>query len=298
MKSKITVTSPFPVLLAIASASLLFACSDNGSDADDQLNIIETVQASDDFDILTQAIADAGLTSTLSEGGVFTVFAPTDEAFGKLPQGTLESLTQEQLVTILTYHVLSGTVRSADLAAEQSPASVQGGSLFVEAAGGVTVNNSATVVQADLEASNGVIHAVDDVLFPDAFLDVTGIVGKRYNLETLASAIDQAGLVSTLQEVTPSGYTVFAPLNSAFDAITIPGTPQELQEVLTYHVIPSKVLSGDLQSSQTVATVNGAELTIEVNDGIVTVNGNSVVTTADLEGANGVVHIIDTVLIP
>ena len=289
--------SKLPIALLLAGALFLGAC-DNGSDADDQLNIVETAQASDDFDVLAQAITDAGLAGTLAEGGVFTVFGPTDEAFGKLPQGTLESLTQEQLTTILTYHVLPGLVRSTDLSAQQAPASVQGGSIFVEAADGVTVNNNAAVIQADIEASNGVIHAIDEVIFPDAFLDVTGIVGKRYTLENLASAIDQAGLEATLQEVTDAGYTVFAPTNAAFDAITIPSSQQELADVLTYHVVPAKVLSTDLQPSQTVTTVNGADLTIEVSNGTVTINGNSVVTTADLEGTNGVVHIIDGVLLP
>jgi len=298
MKLITRLTTTYPIILALASVTLFAACSDNGSDADDQLNIVETAQSSDDFTVLAQAIGDAGLAGTLSSSGPFTVFAPTDDAFGKLPQGTLESLTQEQLVSILTYHVLSGTIRSTDLVAEQAPATVQGGSVYVEATDGVTVNNSATVIQPDIEATNGVIHAIDEVIFPDAFLDVTGIVGKRYNLETLAGAIGDAGLASTLQEVTENGYTVFAPLNSAFDAITVPTSQQELADILTYHVIPAKVLSSDLQPSQTVTTVNGAELTIEVSNGTVTINGNSVVTTADLEGTNGVVHVIDAVLIP
>ena len=122
------------------------------------------------------------------------------------------------------------------------------------------------------------------------------MTAKRYILETLESAVVSAGLAATLQQDTQDGFTIFAPTNEAFDLISIPTDQQQLQEILTYHVIPAKVLSGDLQSFQSVTTVNGKELTIEVNNGVVTVNGTATVTTADLEGTNGVVHIIDEVL--
>ncbi|MGD8427634.1 MAG: fasciclin domain-containing protein, partial [Balneolaceae bacterium] len=137
----------------------------------------------------------------------------------------------------------------------------------------------------------------------DSYQDVVGIVAKRYLLQTLEDAVVQAGLGGTLQQSTQDGYTVFAPVNSAFDGIDLSTLSQEqLQGILTYHVLPAKVLSSDI-SSGTVTTVNGATLEISVGgDGSVSLTdqaGNTYqVTTADLEGTNGVVHIIDGVLMP
>src|SRR5699024_5239919 len=136
-------------------------------------------------------------------------------------------------------------------------------------------------------------------------LDVVGIAQKRYTLETLVSAVATAGLVETLQMETEDGYTVFAPTDDAFAALsegTLESLSQEqLQGILTYHVLPTKVLAGEITAG-TVTTVNGATLEISVADGTVTLTdqtGNTVtVTQTDLEGTNGVVHLIDGVLMP
>ncbi|MCW9705482.1 fasciclin domain-containing protein [Fodinibius salsisoli] len=293
----------FVLLLSI----LVFqACGDDDGPTAPQGpgNIVEVAQSNDDFSILVSAVTDAGLASTLQGNGPFTVFAPTNDAFEALPEGLLESLSNEQLAEILSYHVIAGSeIRAADLSAEQSVEAVAGGNLFVTAAdGSVMVNGSASVVAADVEASNGVIHVIDQVVLPDSYLDLVGIVAKRYDLQTVEDAVVQAGLASTLQGDGP--FTVFAPNNASFEGVDLSGLSQEeLQNVLTYHVIPGKVLSGDLMSSQSVETVNGTELTIEV-DGSGTVSltdqqGNTFqVVEADQEGTNGVIHVIDGVLMP
>ncbi|MDX1671901.1 MAG: fasciclin domain-containing protein [Balneolaceae bacterium] len=288
----------FTILLVLSTGVFFAACDNNGTDPIISQNIVEFAQQSDNFTTLAQLVEDAGLASELSGPGPFTVFGPTDAAFAQIPSSVLENLTNDQLVQILTYHVVQGEIFAGDLSAQQSPASLEGGQLFIEAGDGVIVNDNSNVVEADVNVSNGVIHGVDQVLFPDNFLDVVSIVGKRFNLEVMESAVSDANLVSTLQQETQDGFTVFAPTNVAFDAITVPNDQQQLQDVLTYHVIPSKVLSGDLQASQTVTTVNGNDITIEVSNGTVTINGSATVITADLEGTNGVVHIIDEVLIP
>ncbi|MCW9714160.1 fasciclin domain-containing protein [Aliifodinibius salicampi] len=267
-------------------------------------NIVEVAQSNDDFSTLVSAVTDAGLATTLQGSGPFTVFAPTNQAFEALPEGLLESLSNEQLNEILSYHVVAGsTVMAGDLQAEQSVEASAGGQLFVTVMDGdVMVNDNASVVTADVEASNGVIHAIDQVVLPDSYLDVVGIVAKRFSLQTLEGAVGQADLVSTLQGEGP--FTVFAPNNASFEGLDLSGlSQQQLQDVLTYHVLDSKVLSGDLATSQTVTTVNGDELTIEVaSDNTVSLTdqqGNTYqVTQADLEGTNGVVHIIDGVLMP
>ena len=289
----------------------LTACSDNDDPVsttppdDDQLNIVEIAQDSDDFNILVSALGDADLVSALSAEGPFNVFAPTDTAFESLPDGLLESLTPDQLTEILSYHVISGEIMSGDLSEEQSASALSGGDLYITAGDQVVVNGKATVTTADIEASNGVIHVIDDILLPDAFLDVVGVVMKRYTLQTLVGAVVDADLAETLMAENEAGYTVFAPSNEAFAALpdgTLESLTQEdLQGILTYHVLAAEVLSGEI-SPGTVETVNGAELDIDISNGTVTLTdqtGNTVtVTTADLQGTNGVVHVIDGVLLP
>lgn len=264
--------------------------------------VVADLQKRPGFSTLVGAVVQANLADALSGDGPFTVFAPDNAAFEKLPSGTLSSLTTSQLSEILQYHVINADIRSMDLGSEQEAETLTGEKVFVtkDEEGNVYVNGTAMVTQADLVASNGVIHAVDNVLLPNKFLDVAGIVSKRYDLGTLTGALQSADLVTTLQGDGP--FTVFAPTNAAFDALpagTLDGlTTQELTDILTYHVLPAKYLSTDLGASQTVATVNGNDVTITVENGTVSINGSATVQIADLEGTNGVVHIIDAVLIP
>ena len=133
------------------------------------MNIVETAVDAGNFTTLVAAVEAAGLVETLSGEGPFTVFAPTDDAFAALPEGTVESLlleeNKEQLVAILTYHVVPGKVMSGDLTDGMMATTVQGGDVTIMTEGGVTVNG-ATVSAADIEASNGVIHVIDAVILP------------------------------------------------------------------------------------------------------------------------------------
>lgn len=284
---------------------MMQACDDDDNNGptdppDGTGNIAEVASSNDNFSDLVSALEDAGLISTLEGDGPFTVFAPTNDAFANLDVNISE-LNNDQLTEILSYHVIGGTeVASGDLQAEQSVEASAGGNLFITANGDVVVNDRATVVDADIEASNGVIHAVDQVLLPDSYLDVVGIVSKRYSLQSLEDAVIGADLVGTLQEDTENGYTVFAPTDSAFGEADLSG--QDVSNILQYHVLPTEVLSGDLEATQTVTALNGDELLIEAADGSVTITDNSgqsyQVVEADLQGTNGVVHIIEGVLNP
>ncbi|WP_353216705.1 fasciclin domain-containing protein [Sandarakinorhabdus sp.] len=134
------------------------------------MNIVETAVAAGSFTTLVAAVVAAGLADTLSGAGPFTVFAPTDAAFANLPEGTVASLllpeNKDKLVAVLTLHVMAGAVHAADVAGKTvSPASLNGEVLHVDGTDGVTING-ATVVQADVVCSNGVIHAIDTVLLP------------------------------------------------------------------------------------------------------------------------------------
>lgn len=130
-------------------------------------NIVEIAAAADQFKTLVTAVKAAGLVETLQGPGPFTVFAPTDKAFAKLPEGTVEGLLKDlpKLKSVLTFHVVPGKVMAKDVAGVKSAKTVQGGELRVDANHGVKINN-ATVTKADIEASNGVIHVIDTVLVP------------------------------------------------------------------------------------------------------------------------------------
>ncbi|MCV3274021.1 fasciclin domain-containing protein [Roseobacter sinensis] len=133
-------------------------------------DIVEVAQSAGSFDTLVAAVTAADLADTLKSEGPFTVFAPTDEAFAALPEGTVETLlkpeNKDQLTAILTYHVLPGKVMAADVAGQRlSPATVNGKTVHVDGRNGVKVND-ATVTAADIAASNGVIHVIDKVLLP------------------------------------------------------------------------------------------------------------------------------------
>ena len=130
-------------------------------------NIIDTASGSDDFNTLVTAIEATDLVKTLQRSGPFTVFAPTDAAFAKLPKGTVDELLKDipQLKKVLTYHVVSGKVMASDVAKLKSAKTIEGSDLKIDTSRGVMINNS-TVTMADIAADNGVIHAIDTVLMP------------------------------------------------------------------------------------------------------------------------------------
>lgn len=263
--------------------------------------VVDAASKRYNFQTLVSAVIDAGLADALSaSNGTFTVFAPNDDAFAALPEGLLESLTMEQLATILSYHVLPVEVASGDLEDEQAPASLTDEEVYVTVAdGNVTVNGSASVVAADIATNNGTIHAIDEVILPNAFVPVTGIVSKNYNLSTLLSLVaDREDVLNALADE-ESEFTIFAPTNAAFEAALEANpdlTDEQITEILTYHVLTSKVLSSDLSDGQSVETFQGENIMVSIGENV-QIN-NATVTTVDLEGSNGVVHIIDSVLLP
>lgn len=160
----------------VASSLLLQACSDDSSDPmsaqpEEQMDIVDTAIEAGSFTTLVAAVQAAGLVETLKGEGPFTVFAPTDAAFAKLPAGTVEELlkpeNKDQLIAILTYHVVPGRVLAADVVNISSVATVQGSSLSIDAMNGAVKIDEATVEQADITTSNGVIHVIDSVVLPN-----------------------------------------------------------------------------------------------------------------------------------
>lgn len=304
-KTKTTDMRLYHYLLAMISLAFLVSACDSSSSTSavdpDEPTILDIAVADDNFSILVGALVDANLDGALDGAGPFTVFAPTNDAFEALPEGLLESLTTEQLSEILTYHVLEAEVGSGALQPEQIVGTLNGDDLFIEAEGmNVTLNGNASVTTADVLAANGVIHVIDTVLLPDAYGNVVENAQKRFFLSALVDAVVTADLAGVLSSP-DAEFTVFAPTNDAFAAIedVVAGLSiEELTEVLLYHVVDARALSGDLQDGQTITTLGGQDLTVGIADGVVTINGSAVVTSADNDGTNGVIHVIDTVLIP
>ena len=271
--------------------------------------VVDIIVNSEVHNTLEAAVGAAGLVETLSGEGPFTVFAPTDAAFAALPAGTVEALLADipALTNILLYHVLGAEVLSTQLSNGQVATTLQGSDVTVTInADGVFINN-ARVTIADIQADNGVVHVIDAVLLPPAATPAT-VVDIIVNSEvhnTLEAAVGAAGLVETLSGEGP--FTVFAPTDAAFAALPA-GTVEALladipalTNILLYHVLAGEFLSETVLSvgnlTFPVLTLQGTTVNVTVTDGKITVN-NANVTVTDLIAENGVVHVIDAVLLP
>jgi uncharacterized surface protein with fasciclin (FAS1) repeats len=269
--------------------------------------IVETAVAAGNFKTLVAAVQAAELVDTLNGKGPFTVFAPTDEAFAKLPKGTLEMLLKPEnkakLAAILTYHVVPGSVKAADVVKLKNAATVQGQRVDIKVDGGKVMVDGANVVATDVACSNGVIHVIDTVILP---VDgtIVDVAAKNGSFNTLVAAVKAAGLVETLSGKGP--FTVLAPTDAAFaklpagtlEMLLKPENKKQLVDILTYHVVPGVAAYSDqvVKMSQ-VPTVLGTPITVTVTDGKVRLNDSNVVAT-DVEASNGVIHVVDTVILP
>lgn len=302
----------FGLIVMLALSSTFVSCGDDDSDTPDPepQNIAQIAAGDDQFSTLVSALDRVGLVATLEGAGPFTVFAPTNSAFDALGVN-LDDLTDEQLTEILLYHVLGGNLPSTDIQEGQTYATTAaqtapGGrqlSILVEKAGtNVTVNGTTSVSTADVTATNGVIHIVNEVLMPPSVVDIAIANG---DFSSLVGALGSASgdLVTVLSGDGP--FTVFAPVNSAFEeiaSVTAGLDADQLSKVLTYHVAAGNVTSDQLSDGFVVPTVNGEEFTININGSSVTITdagGNvSNVVFTDVQGTNGVVHVIDKVILP
>ncbi len=369
------------VLVAILSGLLAAPAA-----AQDQ-TIVDIAVADGRFTTLVAAVTAADLVDTLSGEGPFTVFAPTDDAFAALPEGTVEALLNDipALTDILLYHVVAGQALAADVVGLDSVTTVQGSDITIDVVdGGVVLNGSVNVIITDIVASNGVIHVVDAVLLPPAQpadttpiaitatnnlasninfrdgpslsdavigrfapgasapvvarneagdwvqLDLDGQLGWVFaplttlsgdvqtlpvapgtiveiavadgRFTTLVAAVQAAGLVDALNGDGP--LTVFAPTDDAFAALP-EGTVEALlndipalTEILLYHVVEGRAVAADVVTLDSVTTLQGGEVAIEVTDAGVVLNGSVNVIITDIIASNGVIHVIDAVLLP
>ena len=300
---------------AAGSTWMLAACGGGSDDVEARRDLFSLAASKSELSVFVEAVNAAGLADTLKGAGPFTVFAPNNDAFtallGELGV-TKDALFADKptLTAVLKYHVLGKLVARADIPSGKAIEPVGGGFFKIDrvcAAYNVTDgrNRVGHVVAADSFAVNGVLHVVDRVLLP-ADKDIVQTAQSTPSLSILVAAVAAAGLVDTLKGAGP--FTVFAPTNDAFAALLAElGLTQEalladkplLTKVLTYHVLPARVLKAEIPFDSPVATVQGSTIRINPSFQITDQRGRvSRITAPDVFASNGVVHVIDKVLLP
>lgn len=303
-------------------ALLVFAFSISSCGEDDDMppvqeepNIVEVASANNEFSVLVNAVQAAGLTETLSGTGPFTVFAPTNDAFGRyLTYNSLEAselLGADELSTVLTYHVVPSEVPSTAVEAGRVN-SVAGVPFFISVSptDEIWINGSARVTETDINASNGVIHAINYVIVPPtqniAEIAIDASESADPEFTQLVAALIRTDLASTFMGGFDDNYTVFAPTDAAFqDLYTNLGVSNvdqiditTLTNVLLYHVVPARAFSQDLREGGELPTLFEGE-TLKVNLAGLSINQSGLVADMlNIHATNGVIHVIDTVLLP
>ena len=271
---------------------------------ENQNTVYDVISNSVDHTTLLTAVDAAGLDFDLQNGAAFTVFAPTNEAFEALSPNLVNALLTDPtgvLTEVLQYHVVESIAISEGLTEGQTIGTLFGEDVIVGTEGGITING-AIVTVADIPTINGVVHIIDAVLIPDGASTIVDIVVNSEIHTTLEQAVIDAGLVNALSGEA-GDLTLFAPTDEAFDLVD----PEELDailadpagllaDVLLYHAIPGIVLESDVITGD-VPTLFEEDISIDASSGVV-INGNATVTVTDLVGINGVVHVINAVLIP
>lgn len=306
------------VIATLSAAALISACG--GSSTSEQVpaptpDIVALAQATPDLSILVEAVVSAGLVNTLKAAGPYTVFAPTNAAFAALL--TELGVTKDQLLAnkplltaVLTYHVLPAKVASSAIPFGKAITTVQGSILKIDSVSGAVVitdgrNRTSKVVTADVAASNGVVHIVDKVILP-ADKNIVQTAQALPQFSILVEAVVAANLQGTLSGTGP--FTVFAPTNTAFaNLLTELGVTKAalladtalLTKVLTYHVVAGRVLKADVPLNTPIKTVQGDTLTVGSTLAITDQRGRtSNITGTDVLTSNGVIHVIDKVILP
>jgi uncharacterized surface protein with fasciclin (FAS1) repeats len=305
-------------LLVVGAVSLLAAC---GSDDEEVIapaapvTIVDAAKADPKFSVLVEAVVAADLAGTLSGPGPLTVFAPTNDAFtallAELGLTKAQLLADKPLLTaVLTYHVLAGNVKKADVPAGKAIGTVQGGIFKIDAVGGGLVvtdgrNRTSNITATDAMVSNGVIHTVDKVLLP-ANKNIVQTAQALPDFSILVEAVLAAGLQDAL--AAPGPLTVFAPTNDAFAALleelqitkeALLADVELLTRVLTYHVVPGRVLKADVPVGAAVTTLQGQTFTVDATLAITDQRARkAAISATDVLTSNGVIHVIDTVILP
>jgi len=293
----------FKFLVASAALAVLsFSSLGRAAEKD----IVDTAVDAGSFKTLAAALGAADLVDALKSDGPFTVFAPTDEAFAKLPAGTVEELlkpeNKDQLTAVLTYHVVAGQVAAKQVVGLSGAKTLNGQRINIAVTEGKVSVDGANVLKTDIFCSNGIIHVIDSVILP-ASDNIVTTADKAGSFKTLLAAAKAAGLAETLTGKGP--FTVFAPTDEAFaklpagtvESLLKPENKAKLAAILKYHVVAGRVYSEDALAVKKAKTLQGSEIHVSVSGGRAKINDANLVTT-DLDASNGVIHVIDGVLLP
>jgi uncharacterized surface protein with fasciclin (FAS1) repeats len=294
---------------------VLAACGSSSSSSGPTQNVVELAQANPDLSILVEAVTAANLGGTLSGAGPFTVFAPTNEAFAALL--TELGVTKAQLLAnttlltaVLKYHVLGASVMKSQVPLGKAITPLAGGIFKIDQVGAALVitdgrNRKATITATDVEATNGVVHVIDHVILP-ADKNIVQTAQALPDFSILVEAVTAANLGGTLSGAGP--FTVFAPTNTAFAALLTELNVTKAQlladtalltKVLTYHVLPARALKADIVPGTQPATVEGETFSISAALVITDKRARtSNITAADVLASNGVIHVVDKVILP
>lgn len=318
------------LFLGISLSASIVACSDDDEDDvqavtnnnNSQQNIAQIAIASDQTDSLVVALTQAGLVSTFEGSGNFTVFAPTNQAFADFIAATpgvdqISDIPNTLLTNTLLYHVLNNEVKSGDLSDNLYAATLntegpnsEATVLKVNTTNGVSINNNASVVQADIDASNGVIHLIDALILPKNIVDLA-INDNRFDSLVVALTQPTFNFATTLAGNGP--FTVFAPTNQAFVDLLASNTnwnsisdidATTLEAVLEYHVVNgANVRSDALSQDQNIATLGSGTLTVDLTNGAQLLTSDTSqaavnIIITDVQGTNGVIHAVESVLLP
>jgi transforming growth factor-beta-induced protein len=293
----------FMLAASLAGLALLNTTSLRAAEKQD---IVDTAVAAGNFKTLAAALGAADLAGALKGKGPFTVFAPTDAAFAKLPKGTVESLLKPEskaaLSSILTYHVVSGAVKSGQVVKLSNATTLNGQRVDIAVKDGEVSVDGAKVVAVDIECSNGVIHVIDSVILPSSD-NIPATADKAGTFKTLLAAAKAAKLVGALSGEKP--LTVFAPTDEAFarlpkgtvESLLKPENVAQLKQVLLYHVVKGRVYSDQALKLDEAKTLGGDSIRISSRKGGAFIN-DSKLMALDIEASNGVIHVIDQVLLP
>lgn len=310
MKMVIVSLCALPVLALAGTTPSTDACtvspSLTGGAVLDKQDIVDTAIGAGNFKTLAAALQAAELVEALRGKGPFTVFAPTDAAFAKVPANSLASLLEpkqrDTLKSILTYHVVSGTVSSKDVVKLSSATTLNGQRLGIQVVEGVVYIDGAKVVTTDIQCSNGIIHVIDTVVLP-VTENVVAKARSAGTFGTLLAAVEAAGLSETLMGKGP--FTVFAPSDDAF--AKLPGGTVEnllkrenlgqLQDILKNHVVSGRVFSDQALKAGEAQSLLGKTLMIRKDERGAFV-GSARLVALDIQASNGVIHVIDSVLLP
>ena len=270
-------------------------------------SIAAVAQAAGGFDTLLAAATAGGLAEALATNGPFTVFAPTDAAFAELPQAAVNNLLQpenrETLASLLQHHVVAGRIDAAGVIEAGELESLAGTPLTVEVEGDEVRIGGVRIVQTDIGADNGIIHVVEQVMFPAGFACIATVAQRAGQFNTLLAAAEAAGLKDALSVQGP--FTVFAPTDDAFAALpegTVenllqPENRAELKRLLQHHIVAGRLPAEEVLAAESLETLAGTTLQVTL-DGEQPRVGGADITATNVMAGNGVIHVINAVLIP